>query len=277
MTEIMEAGPVKVAQTEAPATEPSGWMTPDGTIRDGAPEAVANLSKTKGWDTVEKIVEGFVGLEKFKGVGEHLVIPEADDAEGWSAVYKQLGRPEDHAGYELKYEGDVQISDELTGQFKQFAHGLGLTQNQFAEIVNFQLDAVGAQTEAHTTLAGENREANIEAMKGKWGQEYDATDKRIDDMAQKLGVLEFFRDQGIDKEPEIVNMLLTISNSDREDTLTGQPPAPSAKTSQERLREVMASDAYKDKFHRDHKAVMVEYMQLNHDIANSGMGQAPRS
>lgn len=278
MTELMEAStePVKTAQTEAPDTEPSGWMSPDGSIRDGAPEAVANLMKTKGWDTVEKIVEGFVGLEQFKGVGEHLVIPETDDAEAWANVYKQLGRPEDHTGYELKYDGEVELSDELTGQFKQFAHGLGLSQNQFDKIVNFQLDAVGAQGEALTAQQTADRETNISAMKTKWGQEYEATNQRIDSMADKLGVLQFLKDQGIDKEPEIVNMLLTIANSDREDSITpGGRPAPT-KSAPDRLREIMASDAFKNKFHRDHKTIMVEYMGLNQEIANSGQGQAPR-
>lgn len=279
MVEIMDVStePVKEAQTQAPATEPSGWMTPDGQIRDGAPEAVANLSKTKGWDTVEKIVEGFVGLERFKGVGEHLVIPEAEDAEGWNAVYERLGRPKDHEGYELSYEGDVQISEDLTGQFKQFAHGLGLNQNQFAKIVNFQLDAVGAQAEAQEVQVAENREVNISAMKTKWGQEYETTDKRVDDMAQKLGVLEFFRDHGIDKDPEVVNMLLTISNSDTEDVLTSTPPPAPQKTPMERLSEIKESEAFKQKFHVDHRKIMAEYMAVNQEIANSGQGQAPRS
>lgn len=279
MTEIMDVNtePTKPAQTTAPDTEPTGWMSPTGEIRDGAPDAVANIVKNKGWDTVEKIVEGFVGLEQFKGVGEHLVIPEAEDAEGWNNVYKQLGRPETHDKYEFEYDGEVELGDELIGQFKEYAHSLGLTQNQFNKIVNFQLDAVGAQTEAYNAQSEAQKQANIEALQLKWGVNYNAkiTGARI--IADSLGIYETLDSKGLASDPVIIEMLDTIANRTSEDVITPTPPAVPSKTAPERLEEIKKSDAFLQKFHRDHKKTMAEFMALNQEIANSGQARQPRT
>lgn len=278
-TESTKTDQTKTDQTNTSDTESTGWLSPTGEIKEGAPESVMNIVKNKGWDTVEKIVDGFIGLEKFKGVGEHLVIPETeDDVEGWDKVFNLLGRPETSDKYEFSYEGDVKVSDELLDSFKQFAHKEGYTQKQLAGAVNFQLDAVAAANELFETQKAEQEEKNIQAMKKKWGESnYDSVFKGIETTAEKLGILKFLRSHGIDKEPEIVNMLLTITNSDTEDEITDSDTTTAEKTPQERLAEIMKSDAFNHKFDKDHKKIMVEYMQLNQTIANAGQGQAPRA
>lgn len=279
MTEILEVPtePVKTAQTEAPATEPTGWMSPTGEIRDGAPESVANIVKNKGWTTVEQIVEGFTGLEKFKGIGEHFIIPEAEDAEGWDKVYKQLGRPDTHDKYELNYAGDVQISDELTGQFKQFAHKLGLTQSQFDKIVNFQLEAVSAQSEAYDVQLESQKEANIAALKQKFGEaNYGAkiTGARI--IADSLGIYNTLEAKGLASDPAIIEMLDMINSRTAEDVITPQSPATSQKTPQAELEEIKKSEAFTKKFDPKHKETMARYMELCQQVANAGQSSQPR-
>lgn len=279
MTEIIEAPvePTKVAQTPASGSEPTAWMSDTGEIREGAPEAVANLVKTKGWDTVEKIVEGFVGLEKFKGVGKHLVIPEPEDTEGWDNIYNEMGRPPTYDKYEFTNESGIELSEELMTGFKQFAHKEGYTQKQMEGAVKFQLDAVLASAEVEKTILAEREETNIRAMKDKWGvSNYDTTFKRVEGMAEKLGVLEFLRTRGIDKEPEIVNMLITLSNSDAEDDIIPSTATATTKTAQERIDEIKKDEAFLGKFHPKHKEIMIEYMRLNQEVANAGQARQPR-
>ena len=247
MAEIMDVDtePIKPAQTPAPDTEPTGWMSPTGEIRDGAPEKVHNLIEAKKWNSVEQIVDSYLELEKFKGVGEHLVIPEAKDAEGWDNVYKQLGRPETSDKYELTYDGEVEISEELSGQFKQFAHGLGLTQRQFDSIVRFQLDAVGAQGEAYNSQIAAQKEENIQALKQKWGEaNYNAkvTGARI--IADSLGIYQTLEAKGLASDPEIISMLDTIANRTTEDVITPQTPVTSQKSPMEELEEIKQSTAF---------------------------------
>ncbi len=279
MPEILavDTEPTKPAQTTAPATEPTGWMSPTGEIRDGAPDNVINIVKSKGWNTVEKIVDGFIGLEKFKGIGEHLVIPEAEDAEGWDNVYKQLGRPETHDKYELGYEGNIDVSDELVGQFKQFAHGLGLTQKQFNDVVGFQLDAITAQSEAYDAQLATQKEENIVALKQKWGEtNYAVKVKGARIIADSLGIYQTLEAKGLASDPVIIEMLDTIAARTAEDVITPQTPITAAKSLQEELDEIKKSESFLQKFHLDHKKTMARFMELNQEIANAGQARQPR-
>ena len=272
MTEIMEANePIKTASSEAPATEPSG----QGGVWHG--DEYAELVKAKGWSGADAALKSYSELEKFKGAGDHLLIPKDDDVDGWSKVYNMMGRPETADKYQFTNETGVEISDELFNGFKAFAHKEGYSQKQMAGAIEFQLEAVKASEDMFTQQRKERSDGHIEAMRQKWQNEYEPTVTKIEATAEKLGVKAFLEEMGISKEPEIVNMLLTIANSDSEDNLNaGGSPAPVAKGLSEQLKDIMASDAFNNKFHQDHKKVMAEYMELNHQIANSGQGRAPR-
>ena len=279
MTDIIDAvaEPIKPAQTVAPATEPTAWMSPDGEIRDGAPENIRTLMEAKKWNNIHQLAGGYTELEKFTGVGEHLVIPEAEDAEGWNNVFKKLGRPETFDKYEFSPEGDIPVSDELLNGFKQFAHKEGYTQKQLAGAVQFQLDAIAESDKIFKQQTADREIQNIQAMKNKWGEaNYDSVFRGIEATAEKLKILGFLRERGIDKEPEIVNMLLTITNSDAEEVIHPASPVQPQKSPHERLGEIKKSEAFTNKFHEDHRKVMIEYMALNQEIANSGQAKAPR-
>ena len=280
MVEILnvDTEPIKPAQTTAPDTEPTGWMSPTGEIRDGAPETVRNLLEAKQWTNVEQLVDNYVMLEKQQGgPGKHLVIPEVEDVEGWNNVYKQLGRPETHDKYELSYVGDVPVSDELVGQFMQFAHGLGLTQKQFEEAVKFQLDAVVAQTEAYDAQLATQKEENIIALKQKWGEvNYEVKVKGARIIADSLGIYQTLEAKGLASDPAIIEMLDTIASRTSEDVITPQTPATPMKSPQEELDEIKKSESFLQKFHVDHKKTMARYMDLNQQVANAGQARQPR-
>ena len=276
MTELMDVD-TNSTQTDAPATEPVGWVSPTGDFGEGAPENIRNILEKKKWTNITQMADGYSELERFKGSGEHIVIPEADDAEGWRNIFNKAGRPETYDKYNISYEGEVPIGDELIGQFKQFSHGLDLTQKQFDGVVKFQLDAVAAQEEVHKTQQAERDATNVQAMKQKWGEQYDPTYAKVEATAEKLGVASFFKEMGIINEPEIVNMLLTVSNSDAEGTLLPSGAPVATKTPQQEIEDIKQNPAYTDKFHQDHKAMVQRVMELSVQIANAGQGRAPKS
>jgi hypothetical protein len=260
-----------VSQTPAPPTEPTGWMSPTGEFRNGAPEQIQQLLDKKQWKTVEDLVTGYDNLEKFNGGGDHLSIPEEGDTEAWSALYNKIGRPAEADAYELSYEGDMQISDELTGDFKKFAHVLGLNQKQFNEIVGFQLDAISAQI-------GANSDANIASLKQTFGEDkYETKLSESLAIAEKHGLSEGLEAEGIGSSPTVIRLLNMVANMDAEDTLTPSNPLISEQTPSEELKSLMESDAFSDKFDRNHGDVMKRFMELNQFIANSGQGRSPRT
>jgi len=278
MTELIDVNePVKEAVSTAPETEPSTWGAINDDFTSNAPDVVKDLIAKKGYDNLGKFFDSYVNLEKMKGGSEGIVIPSDDNPDGWGEVWNQLGRPETHDKYEITYDGDIPLSDDLTNSFKQFAHGMGLSQKQFNDTVAFQLDAVKASEEAYAKQVQERQEENVSKMQEKWKDKYDVTFQKTQDAAEKLGVLEFFKSRGLDTEPEVVNMLLTIANSDSEDSISTQTAQVVEKSDQEQLEEIMKSEAFLDKFHKKHKETMATYMEINRRIANSGQSMRPRT
>ena len=258
MVDLIDA--VKPAVSDAPATEPSADVTPDKWHGDD----YSTMVEAKGWKGTDDVLKGYGDLEKLQGMPEF-------------AEYMK-GIPATVEDYKYTYggEGDSPISDELAKSFFQLAHEKKWPNSFVQDVIDFQLEAITAGDEIHTTQQTERRNENISSMKQKWQNDYEPTTTKIDATAEKLNVKEYFESLGIDKDPEIVNMLLTIANSDSEDNLNPQgEPLVAAKTLHDQLKEIQESDAYKERFHADHKATMKRYMDLNMAIANAGQNRAP--
>ena len=251
MTEIMDVTTelVKPAQTTAPVTEPSSSEVPQVSKWHG--DDYSELVENKKWAGADDVLKAYSYLEGFKGIAELAAnVPETAD------------------GYEYTYagEGDSPINDELLNGFFQLAHSKKWPKAFVQDVIDFQLDAVTATDNLFKTQSTEREQENIKAMKGKWGEaNYDATFRDI-----------FFRKQGIDKEPEIVNMLITIKNSDAEDTITLQTPRVATQTPLEELDEIKKSESFIQRFHPKHKETMARFIVLNQQVADSGQAQQPR-
>ncbi len=256
MTELLSVTPDTAA-------EPPVVAEPNAEKWHG--EDYGELVKAKSWKSADDVLNGYSQLEKLQGMPE------------FSKYMSDIPKSIDGYKYEFKGEGDSPISDELKNGFFQLASDKKWPNEFVNDVIDFQLDAIKAGDELYATQQTERKTENIETMKQKWQADYEPTVTKIDAMAQKLGVKEYFEKLGIDKEPEVVNMLLTIANSDTEDTLEtndDSPPAPT--TLHDKLNEIMASDAYKQRFHKDHKETMQRFMDLNMEIANAGQQQAPQ-
>ncbi len=258
MVDIIDA--VKPAVSDAPATEPIADVTTEKWYGDDH----ATMVESKGWKGVDDVLNGYTSLEKLQGMPEF-----AEYMKGVPATVEE---------YKYTYggEGESPISDELAKSFFQLAYEKKWPNSFVQDVIDFQLESISAGDEIYTTQQLEKKEENISAMKQKWQDDYDPTITKIDAVAEKLQVKDYFEKLGIDKEPEIVNMLLTIANSDSEDKLseTGEPLV-AAKSLHDQLKEIMESDAYKERFHPDHKATMTKYMAINMEIANAGQNRAP--
>ncbi len=271
-TELLDVNTETTEMTTAESTETTAekWYGED----------YATIVESKKWTGVDDVLKGYSELEKFKGVasGDHIVLPKSvDDAEGWSKVFNAIGRPETADGYAFDNQSGIELSDELMSGFKAFAHNAGYSQKQLEGAIQFQLEAIKAGDDFYATQQETRKNENVELQKQKWQDDYEPTVTKIDAMAEKLGVKEYFEKLGIDKEPEVVNMLLTIANSDTEDTLeTNDDTKPAETTLQGKLKEIMESPEFKERFNPGHKAKMQEFMDMNMAIANAGQGRAPQ-
>ena len=269
MPEILDVDtePKIEAQTNAPITEPTSWMPLTDEQRNAAPENVRKLLETTKWGSVEEIANGYSELQKFTGVGKHIVIPEGENAD-WSDVWNQCGRPETADGYKL--EPNEAINDELASKWKQFAHGEGYTQKQMAGAVQFQLDIMDsiAEAEAAEKLAAD------ELLRSEWKESYADRVAGARMVADKLGIYDALKAKNLISDPDIIKMLDIIKSRSAEDVITPQTPIVAQKSPTEELEEIKKSESFLQKFHPTHKETMARYMELNNIIANSG--QAPK-
>lgn len=276
MAEIMDAPATAPEAPAQPAQTDTGWVKPTGELGESAPEDIRDLFSKKKWNNIRQVVDGYKELEKFKGIGKHLVIPEADDKEGWNKIYNELGRPETPDKYQFEDDGDVPLNDTLTSRFKEFAHVEGLTQKQADSIVKFQRDVIKETLAAEAAQKEAQKAENMKILQGKYKEDTPAKIKDARDMADKLGIYNTLEEKGLASDPDIIIMLETIASRSDEGVITPTAPVEPQKSPAEELNDIMASEAFKQKFHKDHKAIMARYMELNQIIAASGKTRQPR-
>jgi hypothetical protein len=274
MAEIMdvstESTQTEMGTTQVDTTGSVGWMSPDGNFGKGAPENIQTLLDAKKWTNVSQLTDAYKELEAFKGIGEHLVIPEAEDAEGWDNIYKQLGRPETYDKYEYKDDPEVPLIDEIVDKWKQNSFKEGKTQKQFAGDIAFYQDLVKEIIIAEQSQLTAQKEANIKALKEKFGEvNYDVKIKDARMIADKLGIYKTLEAKGLASDPDIIGMLDMIATKAAEDVITSPSSAVKTKSPQEELKEIKKSDSFIQKFHSDHKTTMDRFIELNQMIADS--------
>ena len=114
-----------------------------------------------GEDAGEKDWQDFYGKLSERTAGKVMPRPDAEDKEGLSALYKQLGRPDEATGYEFG-EG----TDDVTAvAFGELAHKNNLTVAQMKGLDEGMLVMLNERNEAQAL----ERTAGLDTLKGEWG------------------------------------------------------------------------------------------------------------
>jgi len=266
MTEPAEAPVVAPASSEPPATEPTGYMQSNGDFGENAPDVIRNLMDKKQWTNAEQMATGYTELETFKGGSS---IPEADDAEGWAKINTARGVPKEFGGYEYSTESGIDLAPELIDGFKQFAHKAGYSQEQLKGAIDFQLEAVAAQGELYEQQMQEADQADTEATKVHYGINYENAMNDAKLTSDKHGFSTALEERGIRNIPIVTQMLNHIANLEAEDSINRPAEPVASKTLDQQMQDIKDNPAFMDKFDRGHKALMVEFQELNRKIVAS--------
>lgn len=166
--------------SEAPFFRPSedGAKSADQILADlnDAAQHMGNSLRIPGPDAGEDAMATFQtrAMEKIPGL---MKTPDAEDAEGMSAIFGKLGRPAGADGYKVP-EG-LDLTPEQAGQVMGMAHAADMTQGQFSKYVSDWAAANGAAV----TEAQNKHSQALEALKGEWGATYD---KNVGEIASFL-------------------------------------------------------------------------------------------
>ena len=278
MVELLDVStePVIPATTVAPDTEPTRWMPLTDEQRASAPEGIRALLEAKKWNSVEDGLKGYAELEKFVGVGKHLVLPTKDDPEydqKMGNVYNQFGRPETSDKYTL--EPHEALSEELVGKWKQFAHSKNYTQDQFEGAVQFQLDIISSMNEAQNAETA----ATKAALTQKWGGEQAYKNNVIEarSIADRLGIYQKLEAKGLASDPDVIEMLIDIKNKTAEGVIAPATPPELAQDPVAERAAIMKDPDWTDhlKHPNRHDELQKRYIELCNVIANTP-GLAPK-
>ena len=181
MTDVIETNPASAGDS-TPKAYYDTWGLSD--------ESVGFL-QTLNYKDANALVEGLKQTRSYVGVDKNdlVRIPKADKDgnRDLSEVYKQLGRPDDAAGYGLGEE-------EFAKAAAQKLYDLGISKKQAESLMQFIADQDTANKKAEEDKWNDGVEKGIAALKKEWGAEYDANiavaQQAVRDVASKTGFTE---------------------------------------------------------------------------------------
>ena len=234
----------------AAATADFSWAgeLSDEAVAGGKPSDKAWLTN-KGYKSPADMISAMRALEGH--VNGRLAMPkDENDADGWNALYKAIGRPDTPEGYEFKAE-DGKDDPRLT-EIAKAAHDLGLSKRQMDGLAA-ALDGVFTQSSAaeDARLAADFETGRSE-LRTSWGENYDKNIEIARRGAEQFGfdkdLLNAMGDRvGVKKMLETMHRL---GKAMTEDTMDGDPSKAlggmDAKTAQAEL-DAMNKDPVKAK------------------------------
>jgi len=237
------------------------YMNTDGSFGDmsGAPESVSALVGSKGFKSVEALAIGYQTEVAYKGtVAEKLNIPETVTDEMAHTMRTRLGRPENPDGYDF---GDAAktFKPEVLSGIKGLAHAQGLNPTQATAVVNQILEIANIQVASEEAAT-----AAVEAaLKEKHGDKYDTYMEEAFNVSEALGITPTLDKLGLNRNPEVIEMLHRMNSKLDEATLKAAGGGPvDPKTIDEKIKAVTENPAYSDRMHVDHHAMMAEFKNL---------------
>jgi CRISPR/Cas system CSM-associated protein Csm2 small subunit len=251
---------------------------------ESIPESFRDVESIKSAGSLENLLNQHVNLEKKMGTavfspGEDADtdqwnkfyervstlapgltrIPDSDDAEGVSALYGKLGRPNEAAGYEvpeIKYGADGKVLDqgEYVEDFRQFAHENNITGSQFKKMLTW----FGERTVNNLEAAAENRDKLMGELRTQWGDATDARISRVEQLVKDQGGEEAVAALGnLANNPVVLNMLDKMADAMMEENSLGNMgPAGDAATRQsieDDIATLKNNEAFLDRKHADHE------------------------
>lgn len=245
------AGNPGAAASAAPGGSQAGSGADPGTVArldwlGDAPDELHGFAAANGYKGPADVLANVRELQKFLGAdkaGRGLVLPkDADDADGWSAVYAKLGRPESAEGYGLdKLEGaDPAFAKDAAETF----HKLGLSERQASQLAEWWGQTLASQGEAETAEYVAKADEEMAELRAEWGNAADRNEEMARRGAQAFG----FSGEELDKiersigTKAIMERFLAVGQKLGEDRIPAQRGGSAALSpagAQERIAELM--------------------------------------
>jgi len=227
------------------------------------------------------LIKSHVEQQRLIGRDKIPVPPEEATDEDWNEVWSRLGRPEKPEEYELKPPEDlpeqVQVSDELIGEYKGEAYKLGILPKQAQGLLTWFLGANAKLIEDSDKQRDDFQKQTEANLRKEWGKAYDEKVKSsastflhfADQMGEeKAGELKALMDEtGLGDHPLLVGFFAKIGELIGEDVITGKPRTSFALTPDQAEAEINKiygnpDHPYHHPKHAEHKAAVERMNEL---------------
>ena len=248
------------ATTEAPES----FVGTDGVFVEGwqtklQDESLREDQTLKTLKNVESLAKSYVHIRKQVPL-DKIAIPGVNATEQeLGAFHEALGRPKTAEEYvmEVPEEHKENFSEELIGEARGMFHGLGFNQKQVDTLWEFEQKRAAAANKALDDFEEREKSEAETALRNKWGTAYDENMHLANRMISENAQVGEERDYLIAEygnNPRLANFLGNIAKKFVEHKIITDIETPSSDL-EGRKKELMASKAYQDRNHPDHKSV----------------------
>jgi len=258
MTDGSDKGTPPAAQ---PPAQGASWT-------DGLTPELKSVVDTKGYKTPADVLTAYVNAEKLIGVDK---IPVPKDGVWDQTARQKLGIPETPDKYALEKptlpEG-MQWDADFEKVALAKAHELGLTPSQVKGLMEVytgtQIGKFGSIEQAIT----QQREEVSSLLKQEWGNAYPVKIENASRAARMIGgdaLIEALETSGAGNNPEIIKAFAKVGAMMGEDKMKAGLPSGFGLTPEEakvEANKLMASDAYMNRGHAEHSAVVQKVQSL---------------
>lgn len=261
--------------------EPTGEETASGPVdwRESLPEDMRNDPAFKDISDVGGLGKAYLNAQSL--VGRKGVIKPGKDADQseWDKYYAELGRPEDASGYENPANQQGVMTEEQEKFFRETAHRLGLSKQQYAGLVRDMLDRqVANQAAAKLEADRANQEAAEALMRDPefGGAAFDrslrmaqAVSKQFDD--DEGTFVKALEEAGVANNMGVLRFLARVGRAMSEDEVHGTgrslgmdlTPSEATEAIASMMNDPEKSAALRDQYHPKHKEVIAEWNKLH--------------
>lgn len=262
----------------APTPDPTGDPVPDPTRgdtswRDGLSQESRDDPTIGRYENVEDLAKGLITAQR--SLGNKVGVPsKASTPEEWATFWDATGRPAEINGYESPQ--DLPEGTELdvgqTEAFFKHAHSIGLTKQQAAHLMRFEVGRQGEAMTAHEAAMDKYRQESITTLKGEFGQAYDERIALAKNAVAQLGgepLQTYLTSTGMGDSPEMVRAWAKVGEILAQDAVIGQGRQEFTQTPEQAQREIDKlngdeefNKAYMKKNHPGHKEAVAKMNEL---------------
>ncbi len=264
-TETAEATEVEADKTadssEDVSTESQHWSRHEALSLDD--DSIGWL-ENKGFENPQAAITSQRELEKKMGGPPEMLQkwPESDDTDGFEAIHRRLGKPENVEGYKVEFEEGAAVDADTLKWFKESAHGQNMTNAQVQGMAlawNAEVGRVQAEQEQALKIKNEAEETEL---RNAWGTK---TEERLD-YGHRALLAHGLEEETIDSmqaamgSKRLAQFAASVADTMGEDTIAAHTDTPAFGTTREQVQnsidelagELKADKERYDKYYADH-------------------------